>query len=347
MEIKRIQEIIENSKIIGLTIKKGAGETELLAREALRILFQTKGLSVFCPQPMPEIFKSKWGCFLDNPSLPLPFNKILIRFPKENFEVKEINYEDGPEFLTLKVFSGKNKFEKNNILVETELPTLDAIFHLGPEEEKNLAEILTEVVLPDKEKIIFITPEETTFSEKIFEIADFLGINFSTAENNFANLLLASLLTETGGLKKNLSERSLIFANRLLSLGADKKTIDEIINKNLPLPLAQLLGRALARTRTDNSLKSNWTFISRDDFEKTGIDNADLPLLNKLISRISEIVPEQPLFIVLWEDKNKKVWGLLDYKEALFKKEIEKITGPYKSFSEAELELRKNLKEIL
>ena len=155
-------------------------------------------------------------------------------------------------------------------------------------------------------------------------------------------MLFASLILETDNFKNRVTEGSLNLAHHLLSLGADKKFIDEVIKKDFSLSFAQILGRTLARTRLNKSLQSNWAFISKNDFEKAGIKNADTSLIRRIIKEIREIIPRQPTLIVLWEDRENNVWALSTAEEKNEKEDI----GPYKSFSEAELKIQQTLKEI-
>lgn len=136
----------------------------------------------------------------------------------------------------------------------------------------------------------------------------------------------------------------------------DYQDAPEKISSNQTLSFAQFFGRALARTRINETLKSVWTFITSQDMEKTGTLDISPQILKQIAENIKNLVPSQNVSIVLWQ-KNKEVFCLFfSENEELMEKtanmiQIEKkddyiIIGPYKNFSEAEIEVQKILKEL-
>lgn len=342
MKIEKIQEIIEKAKSVALALKENPDESEILSREALRLFFQNNKLSVYLLPETPEDLKRKWSPILNDFSNPPLFSEVLLRFPKSSLNIKEINYEEDPEFLTLKLLAEESKVEKDNIVFESKPTTIDSIIYLSSVEIEELPEFQEKISFPREEKIILITPEDKTLSEKIFEIIESIKTEILTNENNLFNLLLAALLLETNNFKKKVSESSLNLAHRLLSLGANKKLVDEIINKDFSLSFAQILGRTLSRTRPNQSLQSNWAFISSQDFEKAGVKNIGVFLIRRIAEEVKEIVPKQPIFVILWENGENMVQALITTE-----RNKERQAGPYKNFSEAEIKIRQILKEIL
>ena len=325
MESEKIQEIINKAGSIALILGENPKEQDILTREALRIFFQNKGWIIYLFPENPEDIKNKWSLILDNnhknPSLS---SEISVRLPKNIFNVKEIGYEEDDEFLTLKILADGNNAKKNGILLDVKPVTFDVLICIGS----------SDIKFDNFKDKISLTADDKTLSEKVFEII---------GDEVPANLLFASLLLETNNFKKGVTEGSLDLAHRLLSLGANKKLIDEVIKKEFSLSFAQILGRTLARTRLNKSLQSNWAFISKRDFEKAGIKNADTFLIRRITREIIEIIPRQPIFVTLWEDKENNVWALLTTEE----KNEKEVAGPYKSFSEAELKIQQMLKEII
>lgn len=324
MESEKIQEIINEAGSIALILDENPKEQEILIREALRIFFQNKGLAPYLFPENPEEIKNKWSPILNNYKNPSLSSEISVRFPKNRFNIKEIGYEDDEEFLILKILANGNNAKKNDVLLDVKPVTFDVLICIGSSDTK----------FENFKDKIFLTADNKTLAEKVFEI---------TGDEVSADLLFASLLLETNNFKKGVSEGSLNLAHHLLSLGANKKFIDEVMKKEFSLSFAQILGRTLARTRLNKSLQSNWAFISKKDFEKAGIKNADMSLIRRITCEIVEIIPRQPTFVTLWEDKENNVWALLTTEEEKNEKEV---VGPYKSFSEAELKIQQMLKEI-
>ncbi|MCX6731557.1 MAG: hypothetical protein NTX55_01040 [Candidatus Parcubacteria bacterium] len=326
MEPEKIQKIINKTGSVALTLGENPKEQDVLTREVLRIFFQNKGWITYLFPENPEDIKNKWSPLLNNHKNPSLSSEISVRLPNNIFDVKEIRYEEEDEFLTLKILTDGNNAKKNDILLDVKPLIFDVLICIGSPDAK----------LDNFKDKIILTADDKTLSEKIFEI---------TGDEISADLLFASLLLETNNFKNKVTEGSLNLAHRLLSLGADKKFIDEVIKKDYSLSFAQILGRTLARTRLNKSFQSNWAFISKNDFEKAGIENADTSLIRRIINEIKEIIPRQPAFVILWEDRENNVWALLTTEK---KNENEReITGPYKSFSEAELKIQQTLKEIV
>jgi len=342
METEKIQEIINDTGSVALVLNEKPGEQEVLTREALRIFFQNKGWLVYLFPENPEDIKNKWSSLLNNHKNPSLSNEISVRFPKNRFSVSEIAYEDEEDFLTLKILAGDSGIEKSSIVFGSKPTVINALICLGSENIK-VDYFREKITLPSEEKIIFIIPDNKTLSEKIFEIiqASETGLN---GKNNIPDLLFASLLLETNNFKRKVTEGSLNLAHQLLSLGANKNFIDAVIKKEFSLSFAQILGRTLARTRLNKSLQSNWAFLSKNDFEKAGIKNANALLIRQIVNEADEIIPCQPIFVILWEDKDNNVWALLKTEK---EKDEKEVIGPYKNFSEAELKIQQTLKEVI
>jgi hypothetical protein len=341
MKSEKIQEIINKAGSIALVLGENPKEQDILTREALKIFFQNKGWIIYLFPENPEDIKNKWSPILNNYKNPSLSNEISVRFPKNRFNIKEIGYEEDEEFLILKILAGDSGIEKSSIIFGSKPTAIDALICLGST-NINPDYFQDKISLPEEEKIIFVIPDNKTLSEKIFEIIQ-TNETGTTEKNNIPDLLFASLLLETNNFKNGVTEGSLDLAHRLLSLGANKKFIDEAIKKEFSLSFAQILGRTLARTRLNESLQSNWAFISKKDFEKACIKNIDTLLIRRITREIIEIIPRQPIFVTLWEDKENNVWTLLTTEE----KNEKEVAGPYKSFSEAELKIQQMLKEII
>lgn len=123
-------------------------------------------------------------------------------------------------------------------------------------------------------------------------------------------------------------------------INIDYHNLFETVKTGQNLSFSQLLGRALARTRINKPLQSIWTFISKEDLEKTDNKGADDALFFQIIRNIKNLVSSQPIAIILWQ-KNDAVFG------AMLKDDEIKTSGPYKNFTEAEIKIQKALKETL
>jgi len=117
----------------------------------------------------------------------------------------------------------------------------------------------------------------------------------------------------------------------------------------------KLLARALLRSSLDEELKVFWAFLPKEDFVKT---QQTRKLLPELVHRLQALTGFGGLFVILWQDpesSGETVSALLASEDGERLTHIAKAAnapfendqlamGPYPTFSEAELEIRKLLK---
>ncbi|PJE64227.1 MAG: hypothetical protein COU90_03965 [Candidatus Ryanbacteria bacterium CG10_big_fil_rev_8_21_14_0_10_43_42] len=122
----------------------------------------------------------------------------------------------------------------------------------------------------------------------------------------------------------------------------------------------KLLGRALLRSHTDEDIDVLWAFLPKEDFEKTETKPSILP---SLVEHMSTIITLPSMAIVLWQEEMKTkqqdhikvlIYGSdremlriisLEAKTPLTNGYL--ILESYTTFSEAEIEIRKLLKNVL
>ncbi len=342
METDQIRETLESANSAALVVGEEYSEEKFLLREALASFLRGRNLSVFFLPETPKEIKNKWSVFLSGEDNFLPQKQTSIKIPKKFFTAKELEYEDNEEFLNINLTPTPGAFgtlEKNHILVEQKSMEVDiALCFCQPD----IKELIKHSGLAVKKEVIFIIQDEKTISEKIYELMEKIGHNTDPKETNIPHLLLASLLLETDNFRKKITEGVLSLGHTLLSWGADKKIIEDANKNEFSLSYGQILGRALARTRINKELKSTWTFLSHEDVSKAGLQELDVDTITKISRETSRISPQQSVSVILWQNKNS-VFAMVIKNQ---KEKERKIFGPYKNFSEAELFIQQNLKEL-
>lgn len=351
--LEKIIEIFQESKTFALLSKKNSEDHKLLSKEALKNVLLNKNLEVLCLPERPD-FQKKWVSIVPERSS-APFGKTSIRIPKNQYKVKELSYEENDDFLSLVITSENGELNKNAVVFENVLPKIDAVFcFFDPQESSVIEEFENKIILPPKEKIIFLTSNDITFAEKISKIIKAVAPeNYPLAET--ATLLFASLITETDNFVRPISQEVLRFGSELLSLGAAKDAIKGVLNEEKTLSFARLLGRALARTHSDEKLQTSWTFISEDDLKRTENSNFSPSFFYGIIRNLRELIPFTPLSLLFWQE-GKNVFAmaaadeeseLLPLSAAMGIKLQSKyfVAGPYNNFTEAEMRFRKALDE--
>ena len=127
-----------------------------------------------------------------------------------------------------------------------------------------------------------------------------------------------------------------------------------------PMGQIQLIGRALARTHSDENLYSSWTFLKAGDFEKTKT-SPEPETIRDLFNKIKNFLKEAKFHFIFWEkseENQSKIFGFvfgrneesLNFLALSLGAQIQSdyfFTPPFKSFSEAELAARKSLKKLI
>lgn len=351
---EKIRKIFTEAKTFAVVCENDAGEEVFLAKEALCEILKISALAVY---QLPERLKSlndKWSDFLLSSEGFSPLYSTSILIPKNRFGAKEISYSDDGQNISININSAKEEISKDSVIFKNNPPKADAVFYFTPANDQ----IQTKISLPEeKSKVIVLHLEkEQTISEQVFEIISKAGLNNDLEKTGVPNLLLASLVLETNYFKNNFSEKTANLLGELLRLGADKNKIDKIAS-NKENSFVRLLGRAMARTSINEPTKSVWSFISLQDLEKTGNENADNDFFRKIALKIKEMSATQPVFVLLWQ-KKEGVFGIILAEHAEMAEKLKLLLpakskngllfcGRYNNFTEAEMKIQNALKEVV
>ena len=354
--LEKIQIIFKESKTFALLSKLTGEDYKFLAKEALKSALLEKKLSVFSSPEIPE-FQKKWASVLFKEESASSPQQTSIRIPKNQYKVKELSYEEDDNFLSLVITSENGELDKNAIIVEPVPAKINAVFcFFDPHDAEILQQAETKIILPPKEKIIFITSGEKTLAEKIFQIIKTVFPDFILS-SKIATLLFAALITETNNFVRPVSQEVLHFGSELLAAGADKELVKNILNEEKTISFARLLGRALARTHIDGNLDASWTLLTQEDLKKTDNLKISPSFFYNIVRNLRELIPFRNLSLLFWQsDKDIYAMTVADEEKNLIPLAQQLgislqskffVTGPFNNFSEAELHFRKALKEMV
>ena len=353
--LEKIQAVFKESKTFALLSKKASEDFRLLAKEALKHVLLEKKLDVIS-LPEHQDFQKKWKILIPEKKSSPVLRQTSIRIPKAQCKIKELNYENNDDFLSLILTSENGEITKDALIFEPVRPRPDAVFcFFDPHETETFQGIEDKITLPSKEKIIFLTSNGTTFSEKIAQIVKTVAAD-ALSLRQISTLLFASLITETNNFIRPVSQEVLRFGSELLSLGADKELVKTVLNEEKTISSARLFGRALARTHIDETSNASWTFLSQKDIEKTGNLNSAPSFFYNILKNLRENIPYRPLSLLFWQaGQNVLAMATADEEKelvplacALGVKLQSKYftTGPFANFSEAEIRFRNALREM-
>ena len=372
--LEKIQLIFKESKNFALFSKKNCEDYKLLAKEALKVALLKKNLSALSLHGNSG-FEKKWNPMLSAKNFPVFPQQTSIRIPKNQYKIKELSYEENEDFLSLVVTAESGNLNKETILFEPVLPKVDAAFcFFDSPGDAILKEFENYVIMPPKEKIVFLTSGGKTYAERISQIIKTIFPDLFSLPQ-IATLLFSSLITETNNFVRPVSQEVLRFGSELLSLDADKELVKTILNEEKTISSANLLGRALARTHADDKLDASWTFLSREDLKKTNNLNSPPSFFYNIIRNLRDLIPFRTLSLLFWQNEpaSPNQGGLIPTGANLIGQNIiamaaadeEKdliplaqqlgarlqsryfTAGPFNNFSEAELRFRKALEEMV
>lgn len=345
----KINKLINDSSSFAILLTNKSLEYEVLLYSALSSALFFKDINVYQLSALPEPFKQKWSSLLvDVPNKPIP-QITYIKIPSTNSEVEEIGYEKEDGVLNLHISSSES-INKNNIVIDQQQAVVDVVFCFEEGVDPGI----------EYKEMVTIFSDEITASEKVLEIINNLEITNPAELKKISNLLLAALIVETDNFTEHFSAHTLEAGKKLLEMGGDKKLISEVLEKEKATPLTQILGRAMSRTRTNEENKTSWTFLSKEDFEKTGNTQPDTFLILQIAQKLRALMPAQPTMIMSWQSEGgvevmiktfddskearEKILSLAQKAACPLQNDFF-VMGPFKNFSEAETQTQKMLKE--
>ena len=138
-------------------------------------------------------------------------------------------------------------------------------------------------------------------------------------EKRDATRLLAGIIHKTQSFRnKKTTPRTLEIAALLMEEGADRNFIIETFYKTKPLNLIKLWGRASVRSRYDDKKNILWTFLPKEDFDKTSTKTSDIKFI---IEHTHDYFSQPEFHAVLFENPEKgHVRAILKAGDNLLKK---------------------------
>src|SRR3989338_7904124 len=261
---EKIRNVCANAGPFAVVSNNETAEEIYLAKEALAMAIRNAGLPVHLYPERQKDFAEKWLAVLppaNNKSLTFS-TSILI--PKNKIETQEISYTEDERYVSINISAGKEEISKENVVFKTLPAMVDIVFFFPPFGQENNGgnlpvEIAKKITVSEPDNVISVSVDSTgeTLAEKVFSIINIIEStgDISAKKSPVPDILFAVLMIETDQFQKNISDKTLALASSLLKLGADKEKITGIMSDKSP-SFARLLGRALARSYPNESLKS-------------------------------------------------------------------------------------------
>lgn len=318
-------ELIEKSEHILVLLPPDPTLDCLAAAEVLTRALAARGISVgFLAPSLPEHTHTK-ELFPHLAAVPAPLKEYIISVDTKDAPISELRYENNGTALDI-ILSPKSapikkeavSFRDGNILCECvialALPTIDAAecpSFLNPEFFTTTPIVAIDTnrehtqygdanLIPSGDK------HYASLCEIVYEFLSRFSPNALDAES--ATLLLLGIENATDMLRAPSARAETFLAvSELLRLGARRMNVHEYENAP-PLPFLQLYGRALVRSKIDSERNFAWSFLTAEDFQKTGRSTDDITAAAQHLLRT---FCSQNLFILLWEHPEQKTISAL------------------------------------
>lgn len=371
MEIQKAIELIEKSARMGILLSPSPTLDVLASAEILCRFLEERGkTSGFLNPPPPQALGGK--NFFKKISEPAPLPKeFIISVDVSKGPVSQLRYEKNENNIDV-IFSPKNsRLHKDLVSFKEGKIQCDCVIALGVEDLESInghedlgpgffveTPVLNIDFSLDNKKYgetNLVGNNKASISEMIYDLVS--SISQSPLDKESATLLLAGIIDQTDSFKtSHTTADTLLTASELMRLGADNAQALSITKEIKPLNLIQLFGRASVRSKQDPGQKVLWSFLTSDDYEKTGRTPQDN---TEVIKSIEKTFPPQDASVLLWQHPQEKtVHALLSGKRELledlqargegsFQSPHLSLSANFETFKEAEEFLSALLRGVL
>lgn len=370
MENAKLLELIEKHSHIGLLAPSHPDADWHAAAQVLREILESRGKIVGILNPTDSFYDSMRNSF---PALrahaPLP-REFIVSLHTADTPIAQLRYEKHDDRIDV-IFSPK-QFPLRQELVSfrdgrTRCDCAIALGIADIESVENLPdpELLHEIPVINLDialantsfgEINIVDKNKVSLSELVYEIAGVFQEEPLSSEQS--SLLLAAIIEKTDGFRaQRVGADTLLTVSELMRLGGDLSLNENAAQKQkYEIPVLQLLGRATVRSRLDESTGVLWSFLTADDFDKTGRSHTDVP---SVLNHIEQEFPRHHVSVLVWQHPQNKMisatlagdHGTLSAIEqrrwGTFMSPYLGITNSFESFREAEEYIAALLREVL
>lgn len=151
-----------------------------------------------------------------------------------------------------------------------------------------------------------VDPTAVSTSEIVYGLAKELG---RPLDEELATALLTGIVAKTRSFKAGgVTPRALVAASEFVAAGARREQVVASLYRTKTVPTLRLWGRALARMKSEPSLKLVWTVLTKQDFVLAGAAESALP---DVIDDLIVNAPEAETIALLYEHGEGEICCLL------------------------------------
>ena len=287
-----------------------------------------------------------------------PLREFIISFDLARSPIKELKYERAENRLDI-ILSPTGRIRREDVEFRRGELRYDLVITLGaPSLEALAASIRRAPELLHEKPILNIDAspanqcygelnllpdtgqtEPPTLAELTYALLGALAVPAQDPER--ASALFAALGAATDEFQPERTTASAFrLAGELRGLGAAPDAFRKLAPLRPSLDAIQLAGRALARSRFEESSGTLWAILTADDFIKTVTTPADV---ESVLGRIRKAIPRAIIYVLMWQDpSDNAVWAMWESVEGPTRSR-KTLERSFPSFAAAEEHLRQLL----
>lgn len=147
-----------------------------------------------------------------------------------------------------------------------------------------------------------VIPEKASSSEIVYALLQSMPGAAPAGET--ATIILAGIMDATDSLRApSVQAATLNAASSLLASGANYAVAQALARSPHALSLLQLASRAAVRSKEDAESGTRWSFLTAEDFEKTGRSAGDVSLV---LTHLSSLLGPAHTHALLWQDPEER-----------------------------------------
>ena len=343
--LKKFKETVESARVTAVRIGNTQDISKILSASILHSVFLEMGKKSNIN--LSELEEKKYEFLKILLKKDLKENSdilenTLIKIDTEKIPVSELKYEKEGAILKI-ILSAQKNFDSSKIEIEKVKIPVDLLVLLDPKENE-VEEILN--TTPHKE-VVKISQKEKSMGEKIYEIVSVIFPDFIT---NFKEAFWVLLENED-----EFSENCLKTKRELLLGGLDQEKILEAKELLKGKTFWKILGRTLQRSEYEKDLGITWAFLASEDFTKT---NQNENSILEIFTELKKLRGSKNFLTLLRESKKGEIKTIIGGSNTPKLKSLAEnlgyslsssyfFTDSFKSFSEAEIKIRTEIRKVL
>ncbi len=323
MDIQKAVELLERSAHVAVILPPNPDFDTLAAAETLLrvLLAQKKKIGLMTVQPRDQTIVSLpiLKTLRENPLLPREF---IVSLDTSRSPVAEMRYEKSERGIDVIFSPQSEELTKDAVSCKPGKMLCDAALVLGVQDIESLngslgvePQFFSETPLINIDvsaanrkyaEVNLVEESYPAISQIVYHLASAL-VDGPLKEEE-ATLVLAGIFDKTEQFhSSNMQADTLLAASELVRLGARYNEATTLAMEKAPLELFQLCGRAAVRSKLDEEKGILWSFLTAEDFTKTGRGLRDA---SSVVRHLERNFPPRRLVALLSQDPEKKGVGV-------------------------------------